>query len=178
MIDTTHLIIEDKDIWVRDYLSTITLPFDSTKGHNLLIVHHIDSNYLAYPRLSKALDKMFYHSLKKIDTLIVVSNYWKDYFESLGYDAKLIYNCFDFSDFEFIPAEITDFKKRHNLSEKPIIYLGNCQKSKGVVEAYNELKDLDVYLVTSGEKRVDIPAINLNLSYRDYLSPICSFVLN
>lgn len=159
----------NKDIWIRDHLSAITLPFDNTVGHNLLIVHHIDSNYLAYPILSKALDKMFYHSLKKIDTLVVVSNYWKDHFESLGYDAQLVYNCFDFSDFEFTPAEIIEFEKKYGLSRKPIIYLGNCQKSKGVVEAYNELKDLDVHLVTSGEKRVDIPAINLNLSYRDYL---------
>ena len=171
-INTLYGLIKlkgNKNIWMRDYLSTITLPFDSTVGHNLTIVHHIDSNYLAYPTLSKTLDKMFYHSLKKIDTLIVVSNYWKDHFESLRYDAKLIYNCFDFNDFEFTSAEIIDFKTRYNLSEKPIIYLGNCQKSKGVVEAYSELKDLDVYLVTSGEKRVDIPAINLNLSYRDYL---------
>ncbi len=159
----------NKDVWMRDYLSTLTLPFDNTVGHNLLVVHHIDSNYLAYPALSKALDKMFYHSLKKIDTLVVGSNYWKNHFENLGYDVKLIYNCFDVSDFEFTSAEIIDFKKRYNLSEKPIIYLGNCQKPKGVVEAYNELKDLDVYLVTSGEKGVDIPAVNLNLSYRDYL---------
>lgn len=158
-----------KDIWIRDYLSTITLPFDGTIGHNLLIVHHIDSNYSAYPALNRVLEKIFYCSLKKIDTLVVVSNYWKDHFENLGHDVKLIYNCFDFSDFEFTDAEIIDFKTRYNCHKKPIIYLGNCQKSKGVVEAYNELKDLDVYLVTSGEKRVEIPAINLNLNYRDYL---------
>lgn len=158
-----------KDIWIRDYLPTITLPFNSTVGRNISIIHHVDSNYLAYPTLCKLMDKIIYYNLKNVDTLVVVSEYWKEHFESLGHNVKLIYNYFDFNEFKFTDEEIVTFKQKYNLSEKPIIYLGNCQKSKGVVEAYNELKDLDVHLVTSGEKRVDIPAINLNLSYRDYL---------
>ena len=52
---------------------------------------------------------------------------------------------------------------------KSILYLGNCQRIKGVVEAYDRLKDLDVYLVTSGRREVNIPALNLDLDYRDYL---------
>ena len=42
-------------------------------------------------------------------------------------------------------------------------------RNKGVVEVYEQLKELDLNLVTSGEKRVSIPAINLTLDYRDYL---------
>lgn len=158
-----------KDIWIRNHFSVISSPFDRTKGKNIAIVHHIDSNYLSYPLLSKFMDKFYYFNLKNVDLLVVVSKYWKKHFEQDVDNIKLIYNCFNMNDFQFADKEIIEFKQKYNLVDKPIIYLGNCQKSKGVVEAYNELKDLDVYLVTSGQKRVDIPAINLNLNYRDYL---------
>jgi glycosyltransferase involved in cell wall biosynthesis len=160
----------EKDIWIREFSSVITLPFDKTTGKNLLIVHHVDSNYLSYPSLSKFLDKIFYRNLNKIDTVVTVSKYWKEHFESRGYDVvRLIYNPFDMDEFEFTEEEIAKFKEKYGLTKKAVIYLGNCQKSKGVVEAYQALKGLDAYLITSGERRVDIPAINLNLSYRDYL---------
>lgn len=158
-----------KDIWIRDHLSTLTLPLDRTIGKNIAIVHHIDSNYLSYPLLSKFMDKFYYSNLKYVDLLVVVSKYWKKYFEPYVDNIKIIYNCFNMNDFQFTDREIFEFKQKYNLLDKQIIYLGNCQKSKGVVEAYNELKNLDVHLVTSGQKRVDIPAINLNLNYRDYL---------
>ena len=61
-------------------------------------------------------------------------------------------------------------KKEHRLQGKPIIYLGNCQKAKGVKESFKALKDLDVHFVTSGERRIKIPALNLNLSHRNYLT--------
>jgi len=50
------------------------------------------------------------------------------------------------------------------------LYLGNCQLGKGVVEAYRELKDRDAFLITSGEEKVNIPAMNLNLYYKEYLT--------
>ncbi len=49
------------------------------------------------------------------------------------------------------------------------MYIGNCQKEKGVVLAYEALKDLSVHLVTSGEELVKIPARNLNLDRRNFL---------
>lgn len=158
-----------KDIWIRDYFSTLTLPFDRTVGKNIAIAHHIDSKYLSYPFISKRMDKVYYSNLEKVDLLVVVSKYWKDHFESYVDNVKIIYNCFDINNFQFTEEEIIEFKQRYNLLDKPIIYLGNCKKSKGVVEAYNALKDMDVHLVTSGPKKVDIPAINLELNYRDYL---------
>ena len=41
--------------------------------------------------------------------------------------------------------------------------------AKGVVEVYDQLKGLDLNLVTSGKKSVSVPATNLRLDYRDYL---------
>jgi hypothetical protein len=57
-------------------------------------------------------------------------------------------------DFKFTIEEIELLKKKYNLTEKPIVYIGNCQKAKGVLESYNILKDLDVHLVTSGKPRI------------------------
>ena len=48
--------------------------------------------------------------------------------------------------------------------------MGNCQKLKGVVDAYLALKDLDAYLVTSGRRQVDVPTLNLDLDYRSYVT--------
>ena len=48
------------------------------------------------------------------------------------------------------------------------LYLGNCQKKKGVLEAYNALQEIDAYFVTSGTKDIELPIPNLILSYKDY----------
>ncbi len=162
----------NETIWIRSFNSTVTLPFDKTKGRNIAVIHHIDNNFKPahIQFLNKIIDHVFYYALKRVDTIVVLSKFWKEHFELLGYDnVRVIYTPFNMNDFEFKDEEIVAFKHQYNLSKKPIVYLGNCQKAKGVVDAYNELKDLDVNLVTSGEKRVDIPAINFNLSYRDYL---------
>ena len=116
------------------------------------------------------MEKVFYYALKRIDAVVVLSEFWREHFESRMHDdVRIIYTPFDMDEFKFTEEEMINFKDKYGLTKKPVIYLGNCQKSKGVVEAYRALKGLDAHLVTSGERRVDIPAINLNLSYRDYL---------
>jgi glycosyltransferase involved in cell wall biosynthesis len=159
-----------KNIWIRDFSSTVSLPVDRTKGKNLLLLYHIDSAYLSYPKLSLMLEKVFYHNLGKIDIIVVISKYWKEHFEARGYNnVRIIYNSFNPADFTFATGEIEEFIKKHGLGGKPVVYIGNCQKNKGAVEAYEELKDLDVHLVTSGQQKVLIPATNLNLNHRDYI---------
>lgn len=162
-----------KDLWIRDFYSTITLPLDKTIGRNLVMVHHID--FSGFPLVSKpflrALEKIFfYRNLKKVDAIVTVSEYWKNYFIKKNYEnVYKIYNAFNLSDFDISDEEVLEFKKKYNLPDKPIVYLGNCQKAKGVVESYRALKDLNVYLVTSGKEEVKIPSRNFNLKYKDYL---------
>lgn len=161
-----------KDLWIRDFYSVLTMPFDRTSGKNMAIVHHDD--FSGYPTLTRPIFKIakqiFYRNLKKVDAIVVVSEYWKKYFLDKGYkNVYRIYNAFALNEFNISQAEIDEFRGRHKLIDKPIIYLGNCQKPKGVVEAYNALKDLDVHLVTSGSPMVNIPAQNLNLDRREYL---------
>ena len=52
-------------------------------------------------------------------------------------NLDLIYWGFDGTTFEFSKESILGFKKKYNLVDKPIIYLGNCQEEKGVVEMSN-----------------------------------------
>jgi len=162
----------EKDMWIRPVNALVTFSFDRTKGKNVALIHHID--YSASPLVIKPveflLEKIVYFNLRKVDAIVTVSQYWQDYFLKKGYqDVYKIYNPFNIEDFNITEGEISKFKNKYSLKEKPIIYLGNCQKGKGVVENYQALKEIDAYLVTSGKKRVDIPAINLDLNYREYL---------
>jgi len=167
------LLSGKKDVWIRDFYSALTMPFDRTKGKQIVMIHHID--FAGFPwwlRIgAKAAEKVFYHNLKKVDAIIVVSDYWKDHFISRGYsNVHRISNGFDLEQFLISDEAVAEFQKKYNLAGKPIVYLGNCQAAKGVVESWSALKGLDAYLITSGKQLVTIPVRNLEVSYRDYLT--------
>jgi glycosyltransferase involved in cell wall biosynthesis len=158
------------EIFILDYWSTITL-FRKPKSYNILNIFHIDNSIRPFRFFHYFLEKLFYMNLRNIDTIVVMSKYWKDHFEAKGYkDVRLIYCGFDMKNFEISDKEVEDFKKKYNILGKPIIYLGNCQKAKGILEAYESLKDLDVYFVSSGKRSVSVPTLNLNLNYKEYLT--------
>jgi glycosyltransferase involved in cell wall biosynthesis len=162
----------EKDLWIRNFDSILTMPYDGTRGKNTALIFHIDQSFQpAYLKLPwSMLEKIFYHHLKTVDHIITISKYWQGHFLERGYPkVDLVYNGFDMDQFRFEEGEILEFKRKFHLEGKSILYLGNCQRIKGVVEAYDRLKDLDVHLVTSGRREVNIPALNLDLDYRDYL---------
>jgi len=164
----------EKDFWIRDFYSTVTLNKKKTKGKNLTLIFHVDS--LSLPLLARIpaflLEKLFfYRQLRRVDAIVTISEYWKNHFLDRGYKNVYKMNCgYDLNDFNISEERVLEFKKKYQLEGKPIIYLGNCQKMKGVVESYEALKDLDAYLVTSSKRQVNIPALNFDLSYADYLS--------
>ncbi len=164
---------ERRDLWIRDFYSTVALSKKRTPGKNIALIFHIDFWAFSFvPGLFLSLiEKLFfYRQLKKVDAIVTISSYWQDFFIRKDYkNVYKIYCGFNLEDFNISDSEIADFKKKHNLQDKPIVYIGNCQKAKGVVQAYEALKDLDVYLVTSGRPMVKIPALNFNSGYRDYL---------
>lgn len=163
----------EKSLWIRDFYSVLSLSKKKTKGKNLALIFHID--FLKFPLFSKIplflLEKLFfYRQLKKVDAIVTISEYWKNFFLKKGYNnVYKIYCGFDLNDFNISEQEVIDFKKRYGLESKPIIYLGNCQKAKGVVDSYKALNSLDAYLVTSGRRQVNVPTLNFDLDYRDYL---------
>jgi len=158
-----------KDLFIRDFYSSAVM--GKTSGRNISIIFHIDSSQMNHPFLNRLLEKKFYMNLDRIDTIVTISEYWKRHFEEMGHsDVKVVYCGLNLKDFEIGDEDVDRFKEKYGLSGKPIIYLGNCHPGKGVVEAYRELKDRDAFLVTSGKEEVNIPALNLNLDYREYLT--------
>jgi len=158
------------DLVVRNFDASLFL--NSKPVKNIAIIHHIDYSFA--PKFLKFTSpyfiKIIFQNLKKFDAIVTVSKFWESYFKEKGYkNVFLIYNAFNINDFNFSSEEIEEFKKKYNLTGKPIIYLGNCQKAKGVVESYQALKGLDVHLITSGEQFIKIPVRNLEISYSDYL---------
>ena len=161
---------KDFDFIIKDFEASLFLNKKPVK--NIAIIHHLDHSStsfflrLVYPLLQK----IIFSNLKKFDAIVTASKYWENYFKKKGYkNVYKIYNGFDLSNFDISDEEASELKKRLNLSGKPIIYLGNCQRAKGVVEVYQALKDLDAHLVTSGSQQVEIPARNLEIEYKDYL---------
>jgi len=161
-------VLKDFNVKIKNFDESL---FFDKKKKNIAIIHHLD-----YSQASLLIRIIYFfikpiilRNFRKFDAIVVVSKYWKHYFESKGYkNVHLIYNAFNLDDFNFSDEEIKEFKQKYNLT-KPIIYLGNCQKSKGVVEAYEALKELNVHFITSGRQQVKIPALHLDLNYRDYL---------
>jgi ubiquinone biosynthesis O-methyltransferase len=164
----------EKDLWIRDFYSCISKLFDKTKGQNMALLFHLD--FSGFPVLVRPIFKFvknifLYRSLRKFDFIVVISEYWKNFLAEKGFrNIHKIYCGFDLNNFDITEEEVVDFKRKYNIEGKPIIYLGNCQKAKGVVESYQQLKDLDAYFITSSRKQVDIPALNFNLDYRGYLT--------
>ena len=162
---------KDVNLVIRNFDASLFL--NPRPAKNIVIIHHIDWSFASFLIKSTFLflAPIILRNLRKADAIVVVSKYWQDFFQKRGYqNIFLIYNAFDLKDFEITNEETEEFKEKYNLTNKPIIYLGNCQKAKGVLESYQALKDLDCHLVTSGEPFVKTPARNLEISYRQYLT--------
>lgn len=158
------------DVVIRNFMSALFLNKKPVK--NVALVFHIDNSaqFVIIRIIWTFLEKIIFWNLKKCDAVITEAKYWEEYFKKKGYkNIYRIYNAFNLADFYFTAEEIELFKKKYNLNEKPIVYIGNCQKAKGVLESYDVLKNLDVYLVTSGKLRVKVSARNLELNYEDFL---------
>jgi glycosyltransferase involved in cell wall biosynthesis len=156
------------DLFIREFQSIASMNYDRTMGKNLGILHHIDTGYTRSSIINETTDKLVYNNVKDLDLLITVSEYWKNHFQSYSDNIKVIYNPFDFPKYNVSENAVNSFLKRYNLLKKPVIYIGNCRENKGVTEVYEKIKNIDAYIVTSGLKEVDIPAIHLDLSFTDY----------
>lgn len=163
----------EKDLWViHSFLDLALLSLSRIKGKKLALIYHIDIS--VFPRflgpIPFLIEKLFYHNLKKVDAIVVIAEYWRQHFSDRGHpNIYKIYNSFDLAGFNINENEVPEFKKKYGLEGKPIVYIGVCQRAKGVVEIHQALKDLDVHLVASGRQEVEIPVLNLILEYQDYL---------
>ena len=147
------------------------------------MIHHIDDN------LGKSSIKHAWYfnrlkrRLQKLDLVVTVSSYWRDYLENLGCkNVKIIYNAFEPSDYQISEQEIIKFKAEYGIPEgKPLIYAGNANRLKGIYEVYNALKDQGYHLLMSGSRNqaADLPVQYLHLDRKSYVSMLhaCDLVI-
>jgi len=147
------------------------------------MIHHIDDN------LGKSsLKHVWYFDrlkrrLQKLNLVVTVSSYWRDYLENLGCkNVKIIYNAFDPADYKVSEQEILKFKTEHGIPEgKALIYAGNANRQKGIYEVYNALKDHGYHLLMSGSRNqaADLPVQYLHLDRKSYVSMLhaCDLVI-
>ncbi|HNQ61384.1 MAG TPA: glycosyltransferase [Bacteroidia bacterium] len=137
------------------------------------MIHHIDDN------LGKSsLKHLWYFErlkrrLKKLDMVVTVSSYWREYLEKLGCkNVKVIYNAFEPGDYVVQKSAVSDFKKKYSIPEgKKLIYAGNANRQKGVYDVYDALKDTDYHLIMTGTKNLalDIPVQYMHLDRSTYI---------
>jgi len=161
-----------QDFWIRDIISLSTIGLDKSRGENIALIHHDD--FSGYPLLKRLPAHLLWNlgrkNIKTCKYIITVSKFWYEKYSIYGREkVKIIYNPFKISDYNLSKNEVEEFLLKYGFSDKPIIYLGNCHKAKGVLEAYHALKELDVNFVTSGYRNLILPVRHLELSYREYL---------
>jgi glycosyltransferase involved in cell wall biosynthesis len=148
----------------------------------ILILHHYYSDENIYPFVNIFLKNKLLSNLKKFNSIIVVSEYWKKYFSNYISENKIeiIYNSFDINKINSIQESINvqSFKKKYNIpDEKIIVYAGNALKIKGYDEVINQLKNNDAYfIITSGnkDKNATLQHLHLTLDYTEYIQLLCS----
>ncbi|MCB0386235.1 MAG: hypothetical protein KDD43_12655, partial [Bdellovibrionales bacterium] len=104
------------------------------KKHGLTIVFHIDETLspLASRIFQRGVERLFFLFARKSDPIVVISKYWKKYFEDRGFtDVHLIYCPYELELYEISDEEIEDFKRRFGLGDKPMVYIGKKKKKKG-----------------------------------------------
>jgi glycosyltransferase involved in cell wall biosynthesis len=132
------------------------------------IVHHVGASSNA---LFDTFESKMFSRLRKAHRVVVVSEYWRDYFRTLGFEnLELIYNGFALTEYDISRHAIEDFKARYGLTGKPIIYLGNNGPLKGVQRTRAALQGIDAHFVSSGHaERASQGLVSLRLDRCDYL---------
>lgn len=159
----------------KNHLLTLqTIPFINLFKKNVLIIHHIDIKYSSFiMRLYYNFCLLLIFLFKfRINKIVVVSKFWKEYFEKKGFNnIQIIYNSIEIEKYNFSYNDIKSFKVKFKIDfKKPIIYIGNCKLLKGFDKVYDLLKNEPYVFVGSGNDSCNLKGvICLNLSYREYL---------
>jgi glycosyltransferase involved in cell wall biosynthesis len=160
------------DLTLRTYLPALALGLRRPRGRQVVLVHHLDHREIPRAAVSRRLEALFARALPRADRLVVVAEYWARALAPLAPDlpVTVIHNGFDVDEYGLAADDRRAFREWMGFDDRPLVYLGNCQAAKGVVEAHRALRDSPYQLVTSGRRGVELPVPNLQLSARDYRS--------
>ncbi|PNQ73286.1 hypothetical protein C1T31_07135 [Hanstruepera neustonica] len=147
-----HVKTIQSDICVVDpfVLACNKLNYDK---YNIAMIHHIDESIAQKSIFGKLFLKRLKQHLKKVDLVIVVSKYWKDYVDELGVKkSQIIYNSYNLDEFRISEEQRNQLKEKLQLDPaKPTIYLGKLGKGKGV-EKVMEFINVEKYnLIATGK---------------------------
>lgn len=163
------------------FLTNSTSLFANRRSRTLIVVHHLEKKNPAKKTANVRLwfqnycDRYFTNHIDKFNQVVAVSRFWYEELKRMKIDnLELIYNSFNPGDYQCSEEQKKDFRKKYGLAGKPLVYLGSCREGKGVRQSYESLKNLDIHMVTSGERHVDLPIPNLHLSYEEYKLLIAS----
>ena len=94
--------------------------------------------------------------MKKVNLVVVVSQYWKSYLESKGIrNIKVIYNSYNLEEYKITDKEVELLKKKLKISsDKPIIYLGKIGEGKGIKGIMQHLDYSKYNLIATGKQRL------------------------
>ena len=164
---------EEADVVIREPYPTVFGRFRSGSRF-VAMIHHIDDELAK----KSVFHRWYFHRLKKrlaaMDMVITVSEFWAGYLRAIGCkNVRVIYNSFDPAEFEVAPARVEEFKKKFQIpADRPVIYIGNASRQKGVYEVYRVLKDKGYHLLMSGpsNQATDLPVQYLHLERSEYLA--------
>lgn len=147
-----HTKTIDADVCVLDPYILAYGKFSSSKK-NVAIVHHIDESLVNESLLGRSFLNRMISNLKKVDIVVVVSEYWKHYLENKGIEnIEIIYNSYDLGKFKFDYELVQRLRENFDFDyNKPVIYLGKLGSGKGIDEVLNSI-DVNKYnLVVTGK---------------------------
>jgi len=159
---------------VRDPFLTAFGPV-AGPGARVSVLHHFD-----YDAERTSLRGRFYFrrlraGLRAADVVVTVSEYWERELRAMGCrDVRVIRNSFDPSAFRFDEPGFRDLRARYALpAGRPLVYIGNARREKGVADVAAALRDEPYTLVMTGPSGADVPDLpgvrHLDLPYTDYV---------
>ena len=147
------------DVFHTQYIAPFWLP----KNVKLVLtIHDISFNF--FPQFIKKSDLLFLktlipRSLKMAAKVIAVSEFTKKeiekYYHIPAEKITAIHNGVDFELFNQIISteKLEEVKRKYNLPENFILYVGTLQPRKNITVVIEALKDLDIKLVFAGNRK-------------------------
>lgn len=147
------------DVFHTQYIAPFWLP----KNVKLILtIHDISFNF--FPQFIKKSDLFFLktlipRSLKMAAKVIAVSEFTKKEIEKYYHiSSKKVIAIYNGVDFELFNKKITqtkleEIRKKYNLPEKFLLYIGTLQPRKNIPVVIEALKDLDLALVLAGNRK-------------------------
>lgn len=169
-----YLLRQAKFAWQKEayLIRSFQSALFNYRNRGLTIIYHIDSSgspFLA--RLFQDIAELLFKVIiKKNEHIVVIAEYWRQYFLSRGYtNVHLIYCGFDLEKYQCSDEEVKAFRQKFGLGDEKILYIGNPQTKKGAGIAFEALKNSGYTLVTSGVGNEKLACRHLSLGFKDYL---------